>query len=309
MNTMCTNIVNIARNNILCKRYSTNNAAKSGVNYCASVVRQHDYENFLATLLMTKAVRSPAFVVRAFNVEVSRIQDQTSDQKIADFRLQFWLDALKDIYSPNQSLKNIPANPVAQELYKVCNAYQLPRRHLEKLIASRGIMMKNKFFRNMDDVEKYVEDTVSSVYYLILSIANVKNVHADHAASHLGKAQGIVNLLRSLTVSSHHKMVSLPMDILMKNDVSQETVLRCIDSDKMRNVAYEIASRANHHLTKARSISVPKIVNQIFLPAVFTDAYLQKLQMEHFNVYSKVLLNRSPTLPFQLYYKRLMNTY
>nr|XP_053618972.1 NADH dehydrogenase (ubiquinone) complex I, assembly factor 6 isoform X2 [Plodia interpunctella] len=258
---------------------------------------------------MTKAVRSPAFVVRAFNVEVSRIQDQTSDQKIADFRLQFWLDALKDIYSPNQSLKNIPANPVAQELYKVCNAYQLPRRHLEKLIASRGIMMKNKFFRNMDDVEKYVEDTVSSVYYLILSIANVKNVHADHAASHLGKAQGIVNLLRSLTVSSHHKMVSLPMDILMKNDVSQETVLRCIDSDKMRNVAYEIASRANHHLTKARSISVPKIVNQIFLPAVFTDAYLQKLQMEHFNVYSKVLLNRSPTLPFQLYYKRLMNTY
>lgn len=48
-------------------------------------------------------------------------------------------------------------------------------------------------------------------------------------------------------------MVSLPMDILMKNDVSQETVLRCIDSDKMRNVAYEIASRANHHLTKVTS--------------------------------------------------------
>ncbi|XP_060806395.1 NADH dehydrogenase (ubiquinone) complex I, assembly factor 6 isoform X2 [Amyelois transitella] len=258
---------------------------------------------------MTKAIRSPALVVRAFNVEVARVQDVTSDPKVADFRLQFWLDTLNEIYNPGQSLKNIPANPVAQELYKVCSTYKLPRRHLEKLISSRSTLLKTKYFRSMEDVERYAEDTVSSVFYLILSIANVKSVYADHAASHLGKAQGIVNILRSLQVSSHHKMVSLPMDILMKNDISQETVLRCIDSDKMRNVTFEIASRANHHLTKARSITVPKIVNQILLPAVFVDAYLQKLQIQHFNVFSKILQLRTPTLPFQLYYKRLLNKY
>lgn len=68
---------------------------------------------------MTKAIRSPALVVRAFNVEVARIQDQTTDLQTAAFRLQFWQDTLTNIYKKNQSFQNIPANPIAQELYKV----------------------------------------------------------------------------------------------------------------------------------------------------------------------------------------------
>lgn len=83
--------------------------------------RQHDYENFLATLLLTKTIRSPALVVRAFNVEIARIQDQTTDAQTAAFRLQFWNDTLKEIYMSEQSLQNVPANPIAQELFKVVN--------------------------------------------------------------------------------------------------------------------------------------------------------------------------------------------
>lgn len=55
---------------------------------------------------------------------------------------------------------------------------------------------------------------------------------------------------RSVQVSSFHKVVALPMDILMKNKISQENVLRGTDSEDMRNVTFEIASRANSHLQK-----------------------------------------------------------
>lgn len=48
----------------------------------------------------------------------------------------------------------------------------------------------------LEEIEKYAEESVSSIYYLLLSVADVKDVHADHAASHLGKAQGIANILR-----------------------------------------------------------------------------------------------------------------
>lgn len=40
------------------------------------------------------------------------------------------------------------------------------------------------------------------------------------------------------------------MDILMRNKVSQEAVLRGIDSEDLRNVIFEMASRANSHLEK-----------------------------------------------------------
>lgn len=56
--------------------------------------------------------------------------------------------------------------------------------------------MNRSTFSTLEDIEKYTEKTVSHVYYLILEGNKIKNIHADHAASHLGKAQGIVQQLR-----------------------------------------------------------------------------------------------------------------
>ncbi|KAJ2953724.1 hypothetical protein O0L34_g1347 [Tuta absoluta] len=297
--------------NIFFKRSIVTKASAdtNAVDYCANIVRQHDYENFLATLLLTNAIRSPALVIRAFNVEVARIQDQTSDVQTAEFRHQFWLDAIKSIYKKDQSLQNVPANPVTQELFKICTCYGLPKRYLERLITSRRFLLKTKYFNTLEDIEKYAEDSVSPIYYLLLSIGNIKDVHADHAASHLGKAQGLANILRSVHVSNQHKMVSLPMDILMRNKVSQEMVLRGIDSADMQNVIFEVASRANSHLEKARKIEVPKLANQIFLPAIAVDTYLKHLQKANFNAFDKRLQQASPVLPFRYYFKRFINKY
>lgn len=68
---------------------------------------------------MTKSIRTPALVIRAFNVEVARVQDQTNDQYNAVFRLQFWHDALQNIYKKDQDINNVPANPTLKELFKV----------------------------------------------------------------------------------------------------------------------------------------------------------------------------------------------
>lgn len=69
---------------------------------------------------------------------------------------------------------------------------------MERLITSRQSLIRTKYFKSIEDIEKYAEDSVSAIYYSILSVAGVANVHADHAASHLGKAQGIANILRYL---------------------------------------------------------------------------------------------------------------
>lgn len=67
-------------------------------------------------------------------------------------------------------------------------------------------MLKTKFFRSLEDIEKYADDTVSTIYYSLLSIAGVTNVHADHVASHLGKAQGISNILRSVAIKAQRTL-------------------------------------------------------------------------------------------------------
>lgn len=51
--------------------------------------------------------------------------------------------------------------------------------------------------------------------HVISAILGVRDIHADHAASHIGKAQGIVTCLRATPYHSARQKVFLPMDICM----------------------------------------------------------------------------------------------
>lgn len=70
------------------------------------------------------------------------------------------------------------------------------------LINARAKRLQLNSFSNLEELEKYADETVSNVYFLILEGSGVRNVNADHAASHLGKAQGIVQQLRLLIFTS-----------------------------------------------------------------------------------------------------------
>lgn len=120
--------------------------------------------------------------------------EQVTQTSIGLMRLKFWEDALEKCYK--NDVNQIPKHPVAMELYKANQRAKLTKRYLKSLISSRQNQLNKTSFSNLDDMEAYAEQTVSNAYYLILEGCGVRNVHADHAASHLGKAQGIVQNIR-----------------------------------------------------------------------------------------------------------------
>lgn len=81
-------------------------------------------------------------------------------------------------------------------------------------------------------------------------MADVKSIHADHAASHLGKAHGIVNLIRSVPYNAQRKIVALPQDVLLQHNVPHETVLRAKCTAGLKEAVFDIATRAKQHLDK-----------------------------------------------------------
>lgn len=82
------------------------------------------------------------------------------------------------------------------------------------------------------------------------SITGVKNMTVDHAVSHLGKCQGIVNVIRGIPYNTKLKRILIPQDILLKNKVSYENIIRNSSEQNVRDAVYEMASRANNHLMK-----------------------------------------------------------
>lgn len=157
--------------------------------------RKYDYENFVCTLLLKDAQsRTAAIAIRGFNIEVARVAEQVSQPNIGLMRLKFWEETVDKCFTGD--LNKIPKHPVAEELFRVLSTTKLTKRYLKNLIACRVENINKTHFLDLDALEKYADQSVSNVYYLLLEGSGVRNVHADHAASHLGKAQGILQQLR-----------------------------------------------------------------------------------------------------------------
>ncbi|XP_015980900.1 NADH dehydrogenase (ubiquinone) complex I, assembly factor 6 isoform X1 [Rousettus aegyptiacus] len=266
--------------------------------YCMELLRKRDYEGYLCSLLLPAQSRSSAFALRAFNVELAQVKDSVSEKTIGLMRMQFWKKTVDDIYSDNP-----PHQPVAIELWKAVKRHNLTKRWLMKIIDEREKNLDDKAYRNIQELENYAENTQSSLLYLTLEILGIKDLHADHAASHIGKAQGIVTCLRATPYHGTRRRVFLPMDICMLHGVSQEDFLRKNQDKNVRDVIYDIASQAHLHLKHARTFhkSVPVKAFPAFLQTVTLEDYLKKIQQVDFDIFHPSLQQRSTLLPLSLY--------
>ncbi|XP_029779467.1 NADH dehydrogenase (ubiquinone) complex I, assembly factor 6 isoform X4 [Suricata suricatta] len=172
-----------------------------------------------------------------------------------------------------------------------------------KIIDEREKNLEDKAYRNIQELENYAENTQSSLLYLTLEILGVKDLHADHAASHIGKAQGIVTCLRATPYHGSRRRVFLPMEICMLHGVSQEDFLRQNQDQNVRDVIYDIASQAHLHLKHARSFhkSVPVKAFPAFLQTVALEDYLKKIQQVDFDIFHPSLQRKNTLLPLSLY--------
>lgn len=76
----------------------------------------------------------------------------------------------------------------------------------------------------------------------------MKDIDADHVASHLGRAQGLTNILRATLRNSQQRMLMLPQNLLAKYNVSHEDVFRQKSHQGMKDVTFDVASCINQHV-------------------------------------------------------------
>ncbi|XP_013874377.1 NADH dehydrogenase (ubiquinone) complex I, assembly factor 6 isoform X2 [Austrofundulus limnaeus] len=270
-------------------RASTNATAafQHSEKYCLDLVRSRDHEGFISSLLLPFEARRSSLALRAFNVELAQVKDSVSQKTIGLMRMQFWQTAVEEIYRDDP-----PNQPVSTELWRAVRTHNLTKRWLLRIVTEREKDLNDKAYRNIQELETYSENTQSSLLYLLLECLGVKNVHADHAASHIGKAQGIVTCLRAIPYHSSRRKVYLPMDICMLHGASQEDFIRGSREQKVRDVVYDIASQAHVHLQH-----------------VVIEDYLHRVRKADFDVFHKSLQNRNPLLSLQLYLRSWKKTY
>lgn len=136
--------------------------------------------------------------------------------------------------------------------------------------------MDNRPYTDLGALETYAENTYSTLMYLTLASLPLNSMAADHVASHVGKAMGIVAVLRGLPLiafpgpPNHHSnnaafggslgggrqgAVVVPLDVMASAGVKEEDVFRLgAQAPGLKDAIFTVATRANDHLITAREM-------------------------------------------------------
>ncbi|KAL8758644.1 MAG: hypothetical protein Q9199_001322 [Rusavskia elegans] len=254
--------------------------------YCTNLLKQYDHPSYILTTFLPPYARPAHLAIRAFNLELARIPDASPSAPVRSMRYQFWRDTITSTFAQKPV-----AQPVAVLLSSVLSSLHthrsspnsnpppaLSKSRFLRLITTREKYSTNAPYSTLASLESYAENTYSTLLYLTLSALPLHSLTADHIASHIGKAAGIVAVLRGIPLlafpspPNHHSnttslggtldtqrvqqgAVTLPLDIMAECNLKEENVFRYgADASGLKDAVFKVATRASDHLITARQM-------------------------------------------------------
>lgn len=204
-----------------------------------------------------------------------------SNPTIGVMRLKFWQDSMNNTFAGRP-----PREPICLLLAKAlqdleertgssastASTKKSLKFWISRLIRTREKHMDNRPFTSLASLEDYAENTYSTMMYATLASMPLRSMDVDHLASHIGKACGIVAVLRGVPLlaapaqavktplgqeapQTHQQALLLPLDILAEEGVKEEDVFRQgPNAAGLQDAIFKVATRANDHLITVREM-------------------------------------------------------
>lgn len=293
----------VLKKHLLPRFYSTPGESYQSQIYRASenintLLERNDRSSYILAQYIPEPARNAFLAIRAFNLEINKINDggnnpntvasQASSQisssmgiSTVDIKIKFWSDLLSSIFTDPYSDKNI-GEPIAFLLRDALrNDLNLDISYFHQFLQTRLHFLKNKSFNTVQDICSYGEGTYSQLNYLTQGLLlspsispssvsllenspKLQSLVSDIAA-HIGQATAVSSMILGLAYySKSRNQVTLPIDIMTKFELSQESLLRLSQGhiqneneineirEKLKNVVFETAITANDHILTVR---------------------------------------------------------
>ncbi|ROT38070.1 hypothetical protein SODALDRAFT_296570 [Sodiomyces alkalinus F11] len=247
-------------------------------NYCLSHVKQGDYDGYLIQRFVPSRVRDTYLALRALNLELVRLPDIVSNPTIGHMRMQFWRESIDKTFAGAP-----PSEPICILLHQALEGLRARspsgatassvKFWIQRFIKTRQRHMDNRPFASLASLEDYGEQTYATLMYATLAALPINSMHMDHLASHVGKAHGIVAVLRGIPVLAapqqavrspdgatqvgrgRDPVLLLPLDVMADANVREEDVFRQgPGAEGFQDAVFTVATRANDHLITARDM-------------------------------------------------------
>jgi 15-cis-phytoene synthase len=237
--------------------------SKAAADFCADLVRAHDFDRYAATLFVPVAQRRALLALYAFNTEISRVREQVSQPLPGEIRMQWWTDMLA-----GAGHGGVEGNPVAAELLLAIRNHRLPVERLSRLIDEHQFDLYNDPMPTMAALEGYIGDTSSALFSLGAEIAGRQSPEIEHLARHAGLAQGIALVIAALPLDASRRQLFVPLQLLEQHGCGMEEVFAGKETLKLRAALNQLIVEGQGHLKTALALleNAPREVRPVFLP-------------------------------------------
>jgi phytoene synthase len=186
--------------------------------YSANFIRQHDPDRFLISLLAPRQHRAALWVLFAFNYEIAKTREVVSDTTIGLIRLQWWRDALSEIYDGKAPRKHEVVTPLAD----VIKRYDLPQELFDNLIYAREFDLEGVAPASLEGLLSYCDFTTTPLTQLALMILGESE--EEEVVRAVSTHYALLGTLRAVPYMLGKRHVMIPQDILGEHDLNTEKI-------------------------------------------------------------------------------------
>ncbi|RLV90052.1 NADH dehydrogenase [Spathaspora sp. JA1] len=258
-------------------------------------LEHNDRSSYLLAQYIPDIARNSFLAIRAFNLEINKISEASKDHQsemsarlgggfsTVDLKFKFWSDLISRVFREDPFSEKDLGEPIAILLRDgLRNELNLDVDYLLKFLQTRRMFVKGgNNFQNTNDICSYGEGTYSQLNYLtqglllspiispssirLLELSTNLQSNISDIAAHIGQATAVGSMILGMQYyAGSRSQVTMPIDLMTKFDLSQESLIRLCQGhiktnleqeeirEKLKNIVYETAITANDHMLTAR---------------------------------------------------------
>ena len=213
--------------------------------YCQEKTASSGSSFYYSFLFLPDETRRAITALYAFCREVDDIVDECRDAGIAQQKLDWWRNEI------NQTYNGQPHHPVAIELARLIEPYQLPKTHLLEIIDGMQMDLTQTRYADIAELEKYCYHAASAVGLLAARLFGYEDDATKQYAHDLGMAFQLTNIIRDVREDAVRGRVYLPQDLLQQHQVTASDLNSDNASDGLKAVLQQLSTRAEGYYQSA----------------------------------------------------------
>ena len=249
--------------------------------YCQNLVKTHDLAAYINSHFLPKELQTYYFTIHALRIELFKAGEVARHSTLKASRMAWWLDNIEKarLGTPNPE-------PISIALEFMLRRVSVRKSHLERMVRGRVsfTQLEETSVKTWQHFDRFVDDNYTMSFYLMLEVMGLYGENEFKAATFIGRAVGIADIISRTRLYLETSRCYFPEDLLHKVGSRQHSVplggMKEQESDHKQvvpesfyDVVLETAAYGKKCIQEGREVKeVPDKTFLALLPAVWTDA-------------------------------------